>query len=223
MEQIKNIDTILATLKDQGAMTSGSLAKVLDMTSMGARQHLLRLEQKKLVSHFLQKAVVGRPKQMWQLTEFGHQRFPERHADLTIQLIDSISHVFGEEGLARLIASREQKILEKYQAALKNCVNLSTKSETLALLRSEEGYMASVEKISAYEYLLIEAHGPICAAASQCQNFCHSELTIFQQCFGEKYTVERSEYLLTGDRRCVYKITAIDSIAVNTKISVDIN
>ncbi len=60
MEQMKNVDTILAKLKNQGAMTSGELAKELAMTSMGARQHLLRLEEKNLVGHFLQKADVGR-------------------------------------------------------------------------------------------------------------------------------------------------------------------
>jgi len=211
MEQIKNIDTILAKLKNQGAMTSAALAKVLDMTSMGARQHLLRLEQKHLVGHFLQKAALGRPKQMWQLTELGHKRFPDRHAELTLQLIDSVNLVFGEQGLEQLIVAREQHMLGKYCAALKACTNLIRKVEALALLRSEEGYMACVEKISADECLLIENHCPICAAATQCQSFCRSELTIFQQCFGEHYLVERSEYLLTGDRRCAYKITAINS------------
>ena len=214
MDQIKNIDTILAKLKDQGAMTSGALAKVLKMTSMGARQHLLRLEQKHLVSHFLQKAAIGRPKQMWQLTESGHNRFPDRHADLTLQLIDSVSDVFGVQGLEQLIVAREQQMLEKYRSALKKCTDFISKVQTLADIRSEEGYMASVEKIAANECLLIESHCPICAAATQCQNFCRSELAIFQQCFGEQYIVERSEYLLTGDRRCAYKIAAIDNLVV---------
>ena len=203
---MKNVDTILAKLKNQGAMTSGELAKVLAMTSMGARQHLLRLEEKKLVSHFLQKADVGRPKQMWQLTELGHKRFPDRHADLTLHLIESVSNIFGEQGLEQVIAMREKQMLEKYKAALSVCTSLNSKIETLALLRSQEGYMASVEKVSTNEYLLIESHCPICAAATQCQNFCRSELVIFQQCFGDGFSVERGEYLLTGDRRCSYRI-----------------
>jgi len=209
MGQIKNVDTLLAQLKDQGAMTSAALAKVLDMTSMGARQHLLRLEHKNLVSHFLQKAAIGRPKQMWQLTELGHKRFPDRHADLTLQLIDSVSLIFGEKGLEQLIVARDQQMLEKYQAALKTGEDLIAKVEILALMRTAEGYMASVEKASADECLLIESHCPIWAAASQCESFCRSELTTFQQYFGDLYNVERSEHVLTGDRRCVYKISVI--------------
>jgi predicted ArsR family transcriptional regulator len=206
MEQMKNVDTILAELKSQGAMTSGELSKVLAMTSMGARQHLLRLEKKNLVSHFLRKVEVGRPKQMWQLTELGHKRFPDRHADLALHLIESVSNIFGEQGLEQVIAMREAQMLEKYRVAVNSCASLHSKVETLAILRSQEGYMASIEKVSSSEYLLIESHCPICAAATQCQNFCRSELTIFQQCFGKDYNIIRSEYLLTGDRRCAYRI-----------------
>ncbi|WP_211279550.1 helix-turn-helix transcriptional regulator [Cognaticolwellia mytili] len=212
MEQIKNIDTILAKLKSQGAMTSGELARELVMTSMGARQHLLRLEEKNLVGHFLQRAEVGRPKKMWQLTELGHKRFPDRHAELTLQLIESVTNIFGEQGLEQVISMREKQILEKYQAALSVCSDLHDKIEILALMRSQEGYMASTEKVSAIEYLLIESHCPICAVANQCQNFCRSELMIFQQCFGEGFAVERSEYLHSGDRRCVYRIRKIVNI-----------
>ncbi len=208
---MKNIDTILARLKSQGAMTSGELAKELAITSMGARQHLLRLAEKNLVSHFMQKANVGRPKQMWQLTELGHKRFPDRHADLTLQLIESVGNIFGEQGLEQVIVMREKQMLEKYQVALHVCTSLYSKVETLALMRSQEGYMANAEKISANEYLLIESHCPICSAARQCQNFCRSELAIFQQCFGENIVVERSEYLLTGDRRCVYRIRHVSN------------
>lgn len=209
MAQTKNVDTILAKLKNYGAMTSGDLAKELAMTSMGARQHLLRLEEKALVNHFLQKADVGRPKQMWQLTELGHKRFPDRHADLTLHLIESVNSIFGEKGLEQVISLRETQMLTKYQTALSLCNSLISKIETLALIRSQEGYMASVEKISTNEYLLIESHCPICTAAKECQNFCRSELVIFQQCFGSDYIVERSEYLLTGDRRCAYNIKKI--------------
>lgn len=210
MEPVKNIDTILAKLKRQGAMTSGDLAKVLNMTSMGARQHLLRLERKKLVCNFLERASIGRPKQMWRLTELGHQRFPDRHSDLTLQLLDSVNSVFGEQGLAQLVSVREQEVLSKYRKALKHCKTLVSKVSVLALIRSDEGYIASVEKVSDQHYVLIENHCPICVAASQCQSLCRSELVIFQQCLGDKYTVERSEYLLAGDRRCSYKITVND-------------
>jgi predicted ArsR family transcriptional regulator len=207
MKQIKNVDAILAQLKNQGAMTSGVLAELLKMTSMGARQHLLRLEEQGLVTSFSQKAAVGRPKLLWQLTNKANKRFPDRHADLTIQIIDSVKHLFGDVGLNKLIATREEKTLTTYTQALTNCNTLAKKVTALAAIRASEGYMAIAEKISDDEYLLIENHCPICSAATSCQNFCRSELAIFQQCFGSGYKVQRAEYLLAGDRRCTYNIT----------------
>ena len=207
MEQIKNVDAILAQLKTQGPMTSGKLADILDMTSMGARQHLLRLEKQQLVSSFSQKAVVGRPKKLWQLTAKAHAKFPDRHADLTLHLIDSVKMIYGDSGLDKLISAREDKIIVLYQALLAEQMELADKVAALAHQRSEEGYMATVESVNDNEYLLIENHCPICSAAKSCQNFCRSELAIFQQSFGDNFQVERHDYLLNGDRRCSYKIS----------------
>jgi predicted ArsR family transcriptional regulator len=53
---------------------------------------------------------------------------------------------------------------------------------------------------------LIENHCPICAAAEVCTGLCDGELALFESVLGPKVTVERTEYLLDGDRRCTYAI-----------------
>ena len=47
----------------------------------------------------------GRPVQRWCLTDEGHARFPDGHADLTVQLIQGIRSELGESSLERLIAA----------------------------------------------------------------------------------------------------------------------
>ena len=69
--------------------------------------------------------------------------------------------------------------------------------------------MASAEAQDDGTILLVENHCPICAAATACQNFCRSERAIFQRVLGSDGTVERSEYLLEGGRRCVYRIMPV--------------
>ena len=49
---------------------------------------------------------------------------------------------------------------------------------------------------------------PICAAAAACQGFCRSELQIFQAVLGEDVQVTRTEHILSGARRCAYRIAA---------------
>jgi predicted ArsR family transcriptional regulator len=58
-------------------------------------------------------------------------------------------------------------------------------------------------------FLLVENHCPICAAAKECQQFCRSELAIFQKSLGDACVVERTEHLQSGARRCVYWVKPI--------------
>ena len=55
--------------------------------------------------------------------------------------------------------------------------------------------------------LLVENHCPICVAAKACQGFCRSELALFRETLGDKVSVERHEHIVSGARRCVYKIS----------------
>ena len=54
------------------------------------RRHLEAAEEKGLVSFEDVAEKVGRPSRRWLLTEAGHARFPDRHAELTLQLIDQV-------------------------------------------------------------------------------------------------------------------------------------
>jgi predicted ArsR family transcriptional regulator len=119
--------------------------------------------------------------------------------------------LFGEAGMDKLIAAREQESQAAYEAALaQGEQTLPGRVAALAQARDAEGYMAETEVRPDGSLLLIENHCPICAAASSCQGFCRSELQVFQRVLGEGCQVERAEHLLSGARRCVYVIRPID-------------
>jgi predicted ArsR family transcriptional regulator len=204
---MKTTDKIIQLLKTQGAMTAKSLADALNLTTMGIRQHMLLLEEEALVTFEDQKAVRGRPTRYWSLTANTKKHFPNGHEELTVQIIDSVKSIFGEEGLDKLISHREQSTFDLYKKVLDGHSDLAEKLNALAKLRCDEGYMASVENIDGI-FWLFENHCPICAAATQCQNFCRSELQIFQQLLKEQASVSREEHIIEGARRCAYKLIA---------------
>ena len=115
---------------------------------------------------------------------------------------------FGEEGLDRLIAGREQDALRAYGARLVGADDLAERVARLAEIRREEGYMAEVSEDDD-GFVLIENHCPICAAAAICQGFCRSELDTFRRVLGEGCKVERTDHILAGARRCAYRITPL--------------
>lgn len=202
-------DNVLYLLKTRGPQTAQKLAELLDLTSMGARRQLESAQEKGLVGYEDVADKVGRPSRRWHLTEAGHGRFPDRHADLTLQMINQVRALFGEEGMDQLIAAREKESEAMYAAASSEADTLAGRVRALAQARDAEGYMAETEEQPDGSHLLIENHCPICAAATSCQGFCRSELQVFQRVLGEGCEVERAEHLLSGGRRCVYVIRPV--------------
>ncbi len=203
---------LLHILKTLGPRSTSSLANRLEMTLAGARKHLKLLERDKLVTSDGIAGGVGRPDMVWRLTGAGHNRFPDTHDSLTLDLIGSIRSVFGEAGLDKLIAARESETAKRYAHALTSARSLRQKIERLAELRSEEGYMAHAEQIDERTWRLAENHCPVCAAARVCQGLCRSELAVFRHVLGKSVTVERDEYLLDGARRCSYLIRSLVAV-----------
>lgn len=208
MELSKSQQQIMHGLKTRGAQSVKILSTQLTMTTMGVRQHLADLEQKGYVTQTREaKQTRGRPVHLWKLSAKGHGQFPDSHSQVTLELIDVIRNTLGEDSLNQLIDKRSEHIQAQYQHALDNAGNeLQSQIDCLAQLRSDEGYMAEV-RLLPDGWLLIENHCPICAAAKQCQQFCKSELAMFQQLLGGIASVSRIDYLLDGARRCAYKIT----------------
>ena len=198
-------DDILTLLKRSGPITAADVGEATGLTSMGARGHLERLERDGLALWHEEVTGRGRPRRLWSLSETGHQQFPDRHDILTVDLLNHIRTLFGEEGLDKLIHEREKHQRQRYSESLAKAGSDDEKVRSLARERSREGYMAEVIATDG-GWELIEHHCPICAAAQSCQNFCRSELQVFRESLGPDYEIEREEHLLQECQRCRYRI-----------------
>ena len=207
-EAPQTTERILYFIKTKGPVSTATLAKTLDMTGEAARQQVQKLVAAGLIEGRQEaQAGAGRPRQNWVLTEAGNARFPDTHAQLTIKLIGSVRQLFGEAGLDKLITQREEESRSAYALAC-SAPDLPTRLQQLAAVRDEEGYMARVEA-DGEDWLLIEDHCPICAAARTCQGFCRSELQLFQEVVGPGATIVREQHLLTNAMRCIYRISPL--------------
>src|SRR5262249_2400313 len=134
-------DRFLVLLKTRGPQTAADLGKATGVTGEAARQQLVRLAADGLVVASTEPPGVGRPAQVWALTEAGNARFPDSHAELTAQLIRSIREQLGEDALDRLIESRAAESRASYAAALEGAADLGERVARLAEARTREGYM----------------------------------------------------------------------------------
>ncbi len=205
LEQLHAHDRLLVLLKSGGPTTTADLAAQLGISVEAVRQQLVRLQDKGLVEASSEIRGRGRPHQVWRLTLAANRRFPDSHAELTAQLIQAIRKTFGEPALDRVIEARDEELLDTYKAALKDSPNLKERIERLVSLRTAEGYMAECQP-EQDGYLLIENHCPICAASGVCMKFCRSEMELFGKLLGPKVSVSREELMISGSRRCVYRV-----------------
>ena len=197
---------IVKRLKQEGALDAETLASHFNITAMAVRQHLYALQKEGLVTYQEESRPMGRPAKLWQLTSAADRFFPDRYAELTLGLINSMKEAFGEEGLDRLLNVRTCEQIQAYQAIIPRKASLQRRLEALAAQRTEEGYMAEVQPQTDGTFLLFEKHCPICAVATACTGLCRMELDIFQAALGEDVSIERIEHILAGDRRCVYQV-----------------
>lgn len=195
----------LMLLKTRGALTASAIAQELGMTKEGARLQLLKYTEEGLIEAANESTGVGRPKQFFSLTAAGHAKFPDTHAELTVKLINMIRSTLGDNALQSIMDASEHTGRDKYMLELEPIDELEERIAKLTEIRSREGYMAEYSK-DEDGYLFIENHCPICAAATSCQGFCSGELNVFRFVLGEKVVINRLDHIVSGDRRCSYRI-----------------
>ena len=204
---------IIDRLKRVDTATAPELADDFGLTDTAVRQHLEALEENGLVERAPSPPPSGRgrPPVRWQLTPLAGELFPDRHADLTVELIGSIREALGDDGLDKVLAARSTSQLAAYKKALPSPATtpVPVRVRRLADIRSAEGYLAEVRDGEDGSLLLLEHHCPVCDAASACQGLCRSELELFKAALGDDVTVERVQHLLAGDQRCAYRITTV--------------
>ena len=198
---------IVKLLKTEGPLGSAQLAERLGLTAMAVRLHLYALQEEGLVASEDRPQPVGRPAKLWRLTREADRHFPEAYAELSVALIDAMRDTFGAEGLERVLATRWRAQRREYAKRIRPSDPLGRKLEELARVRTEEGYMAEVREEEGGGFLLVESHCPVCAAAAACQGFCSTELDLFRAVLGPGVEVERTEHIVSGDRRCAYRVT----------------
>jgi predicted ArsR family transcriptional regulator len=175
---------------------------------MAVRQHLYALQDEHLVTYHEVPRPVGRPAKLWQLTPTADRLFPEAYAELTVSLLTSVTEAFGAAGLERLLDVRTRQQIAAYDQQMAGQTTLRQRVETLAAMRTDEGYMAEVQEQADGSFLLLEKHCPICAAAVACTGLCGKELEVFRAVLGPHVAIERTEHMVLGARRCAYRVSA---------------
>lgn len=187
---------LLDLLKIHGPTNIPRLATLRGVNLTAVRQQLAMLQREGLVEVRTEKAPVGRPTQVYALTDKADALFPQAYGPLALTLLRQLREVDGEKKIEQMFDRRTKSLITLYRKRLAG-KSLGEKWQELARIRAEEGYMARVEGKG-----LTEHHCPIAAIAREFPQVCVFEKKLFEAVLGGP--LDRTDHLASGGRACVY-------------------
>ena len=197
--------SVLYAVRRRGEATVADVARSLDMTASGARQHLAGLAEAGLLEAGdapRTAGQTGRVERVYRLAAAAEGLFPKAYGELTNQLLgflpdDTVSAAFDQR--------RDQRIAAA-QVRLARRRGLAAKVAELARILDEDGYFASVERRPGGGFRVAEHNCAIFAVAGEHPQACSTELEFIRTVL-PKARVERISHMLAGAHACAYDIT----------------
>jgi predicted ArsR family transcriptional regulator len=194
-------EQILVLLRRHGRLSAPRLADLLNINPVGVRRHLGLLERDGLVEATVEKPTRGRPTAIYRLTDAGLERFPRRYDEVAREALAFLKD-HDAAALAQFLAWRNERLAASYAGRVDGAT-LAERTDALAEVLSEQGFMAEVE--SAPGGLRLCQHNcTVEHLAAELPDLCTSEAELFERLLGTQ--VEREATVVDGAVRCVTRI-----------------
>ncbi len=199
---------ILEILKESGGATVAELAERLDMAPVSVRHHLDILQGDNLikVGRIERTGSVGRPQQIYQLTDDADELFPNNFALLAASMARQIKQILPSEQVEAVFHSLADEMIAEVDVAALAALPLVERLDRVADFLNERGYLARWEPCAGDEnsYLLYKHNCPYAGMAGE-----HRELCIMDQMLIDRLVgvhCDRTTSVANNDRCCTYRI-----------------
>ncbi len=197
-------ERVLALLKQAGkGLSVKELCQRLELSSMAVRRQLTLLEGHNLIFSEKEKQKIGRPSQRYYLTERGHEEFERDYANLVVDVLGSIRAIDGQKKINQVFEERKRAYVERCRGKILGST-LEARVDEVTRLLSEDGYMASWERLGPNKYLIKEMNCAVAQVAKQFPETCIFEEGFLADLLQAKVT--RKHHILQQDHFCSYLV-----------------
>lgn len=202
-ENTSTRDQILNMMKVKGSLSVSDMAVELGITEMAVRRHLNTLERDNLIKSTLVRQAMGRPTNVYSLSQEADELFPRNYSHLTLDFLRDLQDIDGNGKVEMLFRRRENRLEEAYRPQIQG--SLEERVAKLAELQNEKGYMVEWEKGEEEgQYSIKEYNCPISQVAREFNQACTCELSLFRRVL--KAEVEQTSCMAKGGEKCVFDI-----------------
>ncbi len=138
---------VLQTLLKEHRCSIVELADAVEINPISVRHHIAKLQADGLVTSDEERHGVGRPRQVFYLTELGLEEFPTRYLRLTIRLLEQLKRNLPPKMVDQLFSQMAADLVEEYaQVAKQQGMNIEQRLELVSDLLKDEGFDLEWEK-----------------------------------------------------------------------------
>jgi DeoR family suf operon transcriptional repressor len=202
-------DLVLRTLLTQPRCTINELADKVGISPISIRHHIASLEAEGLIGSEDERHGVGRPRQLFSLTETGVEQFPTRYVRLTLRLLEHLKETMPEAMVSKLFTQMAQDLANDL-AEGKETKNLTMK-ERLNLVKEllmREGFSIEWEQLDD-GYQIHEASCPYYYVGQNHPEVCAVDQILISTVLS--VPAEKVKCILNGDSNCTYLISELPS------------
>ena len=196
-------NSIIQLLKKSNGLSIEELSKIINITPMGIRQHLLSLEKKGIVTYVSKKHGIGRPGFVYMLTKSADALFPKSYDKFAIEILNNIKKHEGPEKLDSIFRTNKDKQFNTLKDALAGLETFDDTVNGLKNILESEGHIVELTRSNG-DYHLKQYNCPINKIAAEFKEICKYELQMYRELLGEQVTREHN--IAEGSTSCSYKI-----------------
>lgn len=200
---------ILEILKESGGATVAELADRLDMAPVSVRHHLDILQGDNLirVGRVERTGSVGRPQQIYQLTDDAAELFPKNFGLLAAGMVRQLKQLLPPEQVDAVFHALADEMAEEINLAELETLPLAARLERVTAFLNERGYLARWEPGEEEDDAWFVLHKHNCPYAGMSGE--HHELCLMDQLLINRLVgmpCERTASVANQDRCCTYQI-----------------
>jgi DeoR family suf operon transcriptional repressor len=205
-------ERVLQTLLSNHRCTINELAEAVDINPISVRHHIAKLQAEGFVASEEERHGVGRPRQIYYLTETGLERFPTRYLRLTVRLLEQMKSHMPAGMVNQLFLQMASDLVQEY-SNLARTEGLSTE-QRLKMVKNilkDEGFNIEWEQVGD-QYYIREVSCPYLHVGQNHPEICHIDQTLISSVLN--LPAEKLQCVLDGDSHCIYVVPNVVSAII---------
>jgi len=199
-------EKVLQTLLMRDRCTIKDLAEAVEINPISVRHHIAKLEAEGFVDSEEERHGVGRPRQIYFLTEIGREQFPTRYIRLTIRLLEQLKEIASPGFIQTLFTQMAKDMADEYRAEADE-LTIDERIQLVQQLLTREGFSVEIEKQGDYYYIR-ESSCPYFHIGLNHPEICSVDQTLISTLLD--VPAQKIQCLLRGDSACTYLIPTED-------------